>query len=199
MVDVMNTSLTFRSALLPLIASLAAAFALTACSGQNTDTEATFNDADVAFATGMIPHHQQAIVMSRWAERRAADPQVKALADRISAAQGPEIKTMTAWLKAWDQPVPDAYDPEHGGHSMDGMDKGSDGMMSADDMETLDKAKGKAFDREFLRQMIEHHKVAVAMAKDELTSGESRDAKVLATSIIQGQTAEIAEMRDLLE
>jgi uncharacterized protein (DUF305 family) len=41
--------------------------------------------------------------------------------------------------------------------------------------------------------------VAVAMAKDELTSGESRDAKVLATSIIQGQTAEIAEMRDLLK
>lgn len=195
----MNTSLRLRSLFLTFVAVLTASFALAGCTGQKTDTNAVFNDADVAFATGMIPHHQQAVVMSDWAAQRATHPQVKALAERISAAQGPEIKTMTSWLKAWDQPVPDAYDPEHGGHSMDSMDMESDGMMSADDMETLDKAKGKAFDREFLRQMIEHHEGAVAMAKDEQKSGENRNAKALATSIITAQTAEIAQMRDLLK
>jgi len=195
----MNTSLGLRSLFLTFIAILTATFALTACAGQKSDSEATFNDADVAFASGMIPHHQQAVVMSDWAAKRASDPKVKALAERISAAQGPEIKTMTAWLKAWDQPVPEAYDPDHGGHSMNGMDMGSGGMMSAEDMETLDNSKGKAFDREFLRQMIEHHEGAVTMAKEEQKAGENRESKALATSIITAQTAEIAQMRSLLK
>jgi len=198
--DVMNTSLKVRPTGLLVAAALAAVFALAGCGASKSADTADFNDADVAFTTGMIGHHQQAVVMSDWAAERAADPRVKALAKRITGAQGPEIETMTGWLKAWDQPVPDAYSvgSEHGGHSMEGMDAGSEGMMSADDMATLERAKGAAFDKEFLKQMIEHHEGAVTMAKDEQKSGANPDAKALATAIITAQTAEIKEMRKLL-
>src|SRR5215470_2567817 len=40
----------------------------------------TFNDADVAFAQQMVPHHQQAIQMAHLAASHAQNPKVKALA-----------------------------------------------------------------------------------------------------------------------
>jgi uncharacterized protein (DUF305 family) len=54
----------------------------------------TFNEADVAFAQHMIVHHQQAVEMSALADSRASSAQVKELAGKIKAAQGPEITTM---------------------------------------------------------------------------------------------------------
>jgi hypothetical protein len=88
--------------------------------------EGTFNDADVAFARDMIPHHRQAIQMARLAEGQAADPRVLALADRIEAAQLPEIDTLSGWLADWDADT---------GH----MDGGMGGMMSEQDMHADDR------------------------------------------------------------
>ncbi|EGJ19626.1 hypothetical protein RSWS8N_15739 [Cereibacter sphaeroides WS8N] len=55
-------------------------------------------DADVAFACGMIAHHQGAIDMAEVLLEHGDDPQMRALAEEIIAAQGPEIERMTAWL-----------------------------------------------------------------------------------------------------
>jgi uncharacterized protein (DUF305 family) len=200
MVETMRLSTHVRSLAIVALSAVVAAAVLAGCGTAKSGDRKTFNEADVAFASGMIPHHQQAVVMADWAVERASDPKVKALAERITAAQGPEITTMTGWLKAWDQPVPDAYDPDsgHGSHSMEGMDMGSDGMMSADDMKKLDKAQGAAFDREFLTQMIEHHEGAIEMAEDEVDTGRDPSALKLARQIEKSQTAEIAEMKGLL-
>ena len=60
------------------------------------------NDSDVAFATQMIPHHQQAVEMADMVlAKTGVDPRVTELAKQIKAAQDPEIVTMTGWLKAW--------------------------------------------------------------------------------------------------
>ena len=62
--------------------------------------EAAFNAADVMFAQGMIPHHQQAIEMADMAldPSVGAGPEVVDLAARIKAGQDPEIDQMTALL-----------------------------------------------------------------------------------------------------
>jgi len=55
-------------------------------------------DADVAFACGMIAHHQGAIDMAQVLLAHGDDPQMRALAEGIIAAQVGEIEQMTTWL-----------------------------------------------------------------------------------------------------
>ncbi|WP_278185017.1 CopM family metallochaperone [Paracoccus sediminis] len=55
-------------------------------------------DADVAFACGMIAHHQGAIDMAEVLLENGDDPQMRALAEEIIAAQVGEIEQMTTWL-----------------------------------------------------------------------------------------------------
>jgi uncharacterized protein (DUF305 family) len=152
------------------------------------------NDADVAFVQGMIPHHRGAIVMAQLADGRAQDPEVQDLADRIEAAQGPEIQTLTGWLEEWNEPLPD--------EDMGGMVHGSGGMdmegMSEEDMAALDSAFGTDFDRLFLDLMVDHHRGAVDMAETEIAEGSNPDAVDMARGIVGSQTAEIQEMETLL-
>ncbi|MDQ2756670.1 MAG: DUF305 domain-containing protein [Actinomycetota bacterium] len=208
---------------LALPAALATALALTAC-GSPSDTttsnpggmpsmgasspttgsppsagapaEGPHNAADVSFATDMIPHHSQAVTMATMATTAATNADVKTLAAAISAAQAPEIKTMSGWLAGWGAPVPDTA---AGGHDMAGMGGGSmDGMMSDQQMTDLGATTGKAFDRMWLELMISHHQGAVAMSTTELSAGQNPAAKTLAQSIIDGQSAEITTMKRLL-
>ncbi|WP_211590109.1 DUF305 domain-containing protein [Microbispora sp. H11081] len=155
-----------------------------------TTPAAGHNEHDVMFAEMMIPHHRQAVEMSKLAPSRAADARVKRLAERIGAAQDGEIRTMSGWLTAWGKRVPDeSAAPAH--HAMPGM-------MSPEELRRLEGLSGRAFDREFLTMMIRHHEGAVTMARDELRTGVYEPARRLATSIAAGQTAEIKEMKGLL-
>ena len=151
------------------------------------------NDVDVMFATEMIPHHGQAVQMADMILAKTGNARVKALAERIKAAQSPEIAAMAGWLKGWGSTVPDPYAHLAG---MAGMEHG--GMMGAEQMDQLDKATGAAADRVFLTQMQEHHAGAVETAKREIKNGSNPEAKKLARSIVTSQTAEIAEMKAMV-
>jgi uncharacterized protein (DUF305 family) len=73
------------------------------------------------------------------------------------------------------------------------------GMMSDEQMASLEAASGAEFDELFLNQMREHHVGAVVMAEEELDMGEYPEAKELAQTIIDTQQAEIEEIDQLLE
>jgi uncharacterized protein (DUF305 family) len=181
--------------------ALIALLALTGCSGTGTmpgmdtgedempatsESDTTFNDADVAFAMNMIAHHEQAIEMAdTLLAKDGVDERVIELAAGIKDAQAPEIETMTAWLEAWGQSA-----------DMGGMNHG--GMMTDDDMATLEAATGPEASTLFLEQMTVHHQGAIDMAESEVADGQNAEATALAAKIISDQTTEIATMQELL-
>jgi len=160
----------------------------TTAEGDGAATE-DFNDADVAFAQNMIVHHSAAIDMAELADGRAESQEVLDLADRVVAAQQPEIDQMESWLDAWGS---EPMDPSMGG--MGSMP----GAMSEEDMAALEGASGAEFDRMFLEMLIEHHRGAIEMAQTEVDDGQNPDAVALAEKIIEDQTAEITEIEGIL-
>ncbi|HEY9558903.1 MAG TPA: DUF305 domain-containing protein [Acidimicrobiales bacterium] len=188
---------------LPLLAlAVLSLFAAAACSSdddpstveageEQEEQVAEFNDADVAFAQQMIPHHQQAVEMAQLAADRAERQEVKDLAARVEAAQAPEIATLEGWLGEWGEDLPmEGMDMDHG---QDGM-----GMMSDKDMSMLESASGAEFDRLFLEMMVRHHSGAIDMAEEELRDGQHPGALEMAQEIKDTQEAEVAEMEALL-
>jgi uncharacterized protein (DUF305 family) len=182
----------------------AATLALAGCSGEadpatssgSVPESADHNDADVAFASEMIPHHAQALLMVDMAATREVSPEFGALLEQIRTAQAPEIEQMSDWLVAWDEPVPD-NPRDHGG--MDGG-HGDDapGMMDPGDRDRLEGMSGGGFEDMWLSMMIEHHEDAIEMAEEEVEEGEFGEAVELAEDIRDSQTAEIAQMEQML-
>ncbi len=183
---------------------LAAVVAVTGCGSSDDGNDASttpvsgtpatgpHNAADVRFATDMVPHHAQAVEMADMAVGSATDDRVKSLAASIESAQDPEIMQMNGWLKGWGEGTPDTSMT-----GMPGMHHGA-GMMTDAEMSALSNASGADFDRMWVQMMIRHHQGAVAMARTEIGTGQNPDAKLLAQSIVDSQTAQIAEMRRLL-
>jgi len=186
---------------------VAATLALAGCSDGSPDSSsgsipdsAPYNGDDVTFATEMIPHHAQALLMVDMAAGRDVSPRFSSLLDQIRAAQAPEIEQMTDWLEDWDQPVPDTG-REHGdmGHGSGGAGTGMAGMMDPEELDELAAMSGTGFEQMWLRMMIEHHEGAIDLAEVEVADGEFADAVTLAEDIRDSQTAEIETMESMLD
>ncbi|GII63949.1 lipoprotein [Sphaerisporangium krabiense] len=147
----------------------------------------TAGAADVLFMQNMIIHHRQALDMSTGAAARAGSDQVKRLAARITATQGPEIRAMTRWLLDQGQSVPDARTAH----------PGMPGMATPEQLAELRAASGADFDRLYLRLMIAHHMGALTMVSDVLAKGSHVQVQEMAEDISVSQTAEVNRMRRL--
>jgi len=167
-----------------------------------------YTKADIDFMTGMIGHHAQAIVMSKWAPTHGASPDVQTLAARITNAQQDEIRTMQQWLRDRQQPVPDGHSGmmmmRMSGTSMPMAMKSEPmmpGMLTDAQLKELDAARGPDFDRLFLRDMIQHHEGAITMVKnlfDTYGAGQDEIVFKFATDANVDQATEIARMQRML-
>ena len=173
--------------------------ATAAPSGSGQEVTEEHNDADTMFAQMMIPHHEQAVQMSEvMLAKGDLDPDIEALANKIVAAQGPEIDQLTTMLETWGEPT----STESGG--MEGMDHGSEsgagmeGMMTDEQMQELEAAEGTEAAEMYLTMMTTHHRGAIDMAQKEVADGENPQAIKMAQKVIEDQEAEIAEMETLL-
>ncbi|MFJ4003241.1 DUF305 domain-containing protein [Streptomyces sp. NPDC090023] len=147
------------------------------------------NAADRSYAHMMIVHHTQALKMTELAPKRAESTQVKRIAERISATQGPEISAMRGWLATNDK----------GGRGSTAHNHGTmPGMATDAQLTELRAAQGKSFDRLFLKLMIAHHQGAITMATDVKAQGNNIQIEEMADDVIAQQTSEIVRMRDML-
>jgi uncharacterized protein (DUF305 family) len=150
--------------------------------------------ADVKFMQGMIGHHAQAIEMTDLIASRTSREEMKLLGQRIAVSQADEMNMMRAWLTARRQEVPD----EHAHHMPGGM---MPGMLTPEQMAELTAATGEAFDKLFLRYMIQHHEGALAMVDDLFKTpgaGQEGDINAFAADVDSDQRMEIDRMRALL-
>lgn len=168
--------------------------------GAQAATEA-YVPADAEFMNGMIHHHAQAVLIAGWAETHGASPSIVTLTERIVVGQQDEIHLMETWLRDRDLPVPDSA-PQH--QIMPGMDHSMHmpGMLSAAQLDSLNQARGAAFDRLFLQYMIQHHKGAIVMVNELFATegaGQNEPTFRLASNIYADQTTEIARMQKMLD
>ena len=186
-----------------VLAAVALGAPLTACAPDDADSQSqasasaarAHNDADVRFARQMIPHHAQALEMVDLAEGRPLSSDVGALAEEIRAAQTPEIKQMSGWLREWGERVPSIM-ADHGSGGAAGM-LSMEGMMSEQDMSDLAEASDSTFQQMWLSMMIEHHAGAIAMAQAEERNGKFDPAIAVARSIASSQQQQIRTMKRL--
>jgi uncharacterized protein (DUF305 family) len=157
----------------------------------------------------MIGHHRQALVMAEWAPSHGASPAVRTLAERIASGQHDEIALMQQWLRDRQQPGSPApgsstdtsshsagQGHQHGEHGML-----MPGMLTQAQLDELNRARGREFDRLFLQYMIQHHRGALTMV-DRLfaTPGAAREEATfkLANDVSADQSSEIARMERML-
>jgi uncharacterized protein (DUF305 family) len=149
--------------------------------------EPTWNGSDLLFVTMMVQHHTQALRLAELAQTQAVDQRVRAVAERVSAAQAPEIASLRAWLAARGQK------PTKGAHTGHGMP----GEVTALQIEALARTGGSAFDRRFLDLLVRHHRGAVQMAGEVGVAGTDPTVQDIAADVFASQSAEIRRMKQI--
>ena len=135
-----------------------------------------------AFIEGMIPHHQEAVDTAKEViARGGSTPEIKQLVEDIVVAQEAEIAVMKQWYQDW---YGEAY-----------TDNGEYMPM----MRELENLSGAELDRVFLEDMIGHHMGAIMMARSVQPHIEHEEIAELTQAIVSTQSAEIAQMRQMLQ
>ena len=172
------------------------ALVLAGCSsGSAVDDSKSFNKADQKFVQEMIPHHEQAVVMSEMVSNVEVSGETAALAAEIISAQASEIELMKSFLSEWGVEFDPNSDP-HAGHMMSGDE--SHGMMTDEELAELENSMGSNFEKMWLTMMLAHHKGAIKMAETVIADGKDTRVKTLAETIISAQQKEIELINSLL-
>jgi len=101
------------------------------------------------------------------------------LATQFKTDEGPEIQQMQSRLSQWGQPMPSMAP---------GMEM--PGMLPDQDLTALQNTQGVDASKRFLTEMIECHQGTIAMAQDEIKSGQYPPAVALAHSIARREQQE---------
>lgn len=137
-----------------------------------------YGPADVTFARTLIPHHRAGVAIADVGASRAQNPQLRALAAEVAAAQRAEDGRITAWLVAWHQlPEPVGATPA---------------QTVAPSLHAVPEAQ---FDRAFAEALSTHQAQAIALAEQEIGDGANPDAIAYAREVVRTRTEQIKQLR----
>lgn len=139
---------------------------------------------DIQYLDTMVEHHREGIKMFQMAVDKAESKELRDKAQMMIDAQQKEIPMLMAMRDDVKDDVPEAINMKFSG-------------MMMMDMNPLESTTGKAFDRTFIDMTIKHHQGALEMSKAELKSGKNKAVKDKAREIIDMQSKEIAEMKQM--
>ena len=140
------------------------------------------SSADKEFVADMAPHHALGVRLAALALQQAEDVRVREFGFTMGHYQQAEFAKLNQLATAWHA--------TSSGHVH--------GMLTPAEEQSLATLEGRAFDREWLTQMIRHHEGAVAMATSETATGTNTEAKALALAVATVQTKEITKMKAAL-
>lgn len=151
-------------------------------SQQMAPMQQMFVTSERSFVENMIPHHQEAVDTAREVlERGGSTEEIQNLMNSIITAQTAEIDLMREWYREW-------YGETY-----------KDSNVYEPMMRELESLSGATLDRVFLEDMIMHHMGAIMMARSVQPYVEHTEIATLTQNIVVTQSAEIAQMRQILE
>jgi uncharacterized protein (DUF305 family) len=141
---------------------------------------------DQSYMRRMAAHHAQGVALAQLAIEKAQDPYLKNLAHLMGADQKGEIAVFRQWWRSWfsgDLPPPSPQ--EHATMP---------GMLPPEQIESLRRTGGAAFDPLFVTLMTTHHKGAIAMAEEALRQAGDIRLRLMAHATRHAQRGEIELM-----
>ncbi len=198
---------TLRTILIAIIA--VAALALAGGLGytvgyRNTGGTPGADSVDAGFAWDMATHHRQAVTMATYVRDHSTDGVVRTLAYDIETSQYNQVGELQGWLDAWGLPPENPATPmawmAGSGHDQMSMGVGGlmPGMATQAQVDKLQTLTGKPMDAFFLQLMLHHHQGGLPMAQWGATHASMTYVRNIARKMLQGQSAEIVLMEQLL-
>ncbi|KQX31334.1 hypothetical protein ASD97_16370 [Streptomyces sp. Root63] len=156
-------------------------------SGTASATSAsTSTSTDIGWIQLMTPMNQQAVKLLTLAAERAAEPRVRAFADRLRTGHEAELNRLRPLLTRMGLPLTDV----HAGHDMPGM-------VTEQDLEAAHAAEGPALDRLVLARIRDHLRQSAQVSRSEITAGGRADARELARALVAAREGFLAELERL--
>jgi uncharacterized protein (DUF305 family) len=178
-----------------VLGATATAGLLTGCGGSDPNS---FNEADTAYATGLVNHHAQTLqLLDLTLGRDDLAPRIGSLADQTRQARFDEAAAAKKWLERWGKKVPKTA-LEHT-HDQDGVtyDTSLPGVLSSDEMHTVERTRGMAFVQAWLRALIAHEQGAVELAADAAKHGQNADVVAFAKKDQKAHEQQVAQLERL--
>jgi uncharacterized protein (DUF305 family) len=155
--------------------------------GGGKESSGPRNDADVAFAQGLLVADDHATEVVELINGHTTRPALTQLATRVDESRGAEITKLQGWLGRWGKPV----EP---GAGLDPETERPVGLLSDEQLNQLGQLEGTKFDLAFVDAFTSHHRGVIELAQREQRDGSLGEVKALARQVAAGRQAEIDEL-----
>jgi uncharacterized protein (DUF305 family) len=167
----------------------------------NRNASVSYNAADVGFLQDMRYHHEQAVDMAFFYLTSVDEPlpRLELYAKEILYSQQLEVGLMIELLRSFGES--EANDT---GTAMAWMGTpvpldDMDGLATQDELNDFARAEGVDASIAFATLMLDHHLGGIHMAEYVRDAGRNPSVRVLAESMIRGQTGEVTEISAVLQ